>query len=74
MLRHTHRPQRIRRNLFPVLGNWSNESVVSLAVGSKRTTGFLDGRAQNRGWPVVERVRECGGRMDPLESVLLERQ
>jgi hypothetical protein len=66
------RPQHLTLELRPVRGEPANQPSVRGSVATQPRCGRLDRAFDDDGGAVVERMRDLGGRKDPLEPVLLE--
>ena len=68
------RPQNLPLELRPVGGKAADQPSVGGCVATEPRRGCLDRALDDSRGAVVERVHDLGGRKDPLEPVLLERQ
>ena len=64
---------RSSRDLLPASGERAHQPPVPAGVGAERGRRLVDRADEQRRGPVVERMRERGRRLDPLDAVLLER-
>ena len=75
MSRHVEkRPEDLPLELRPVRGKAADEPSVGVCVATKPRRGCLDRALDDGRGAVIERMHDLGGRKDPLEPVLLERQ
>ncbi len=65
--------QQVLADLVVLLRERPHEPPVAPCVNPERGGRVGDGADEQRGAPVVERVRESRRRLDPLDAVLLER-
>jgi hypothetical protein len=58
----------------PVASEWFHEAAPGVGVAAERVCGVSEVAIEKDGGAVVERVRECGGGVNPLEAVIGERE
>ena len=62
-----HGCEQRRRELVPVRDERLDQLSVRVPVAAECVRGFLDGPAHEHGGSVVERMRKCDGRLDPVQ-------
>lgn len=74
ILRNSDRPQNCLRKKIPLCFEWADKFSIGVSIHAKRLAGLLDGVVQDCGAAIVKRMGERVGRMNPLKTVLVQRQ
>jgi hypothetical protein len=54
--------------------SWSHELCVRGSVSTQRTSRFRDRALKESRVAILERMRKCHGRVDPLQTMLGQRE
>ncbi len=74
MLRLPKRTEDLHFDERPVTREPSKEALVGRSIAPECGCRRVDGALDDRGRPIVERVGQHGGRLNPFEAMLIERE
>jgi hypothetical protein len=70
---YVERPQDFRGQIRPVIGEWLHEAAPAFAVPPESGFGTAQVALEDYGGAIVERMGEWSGRVNPLQTVSLQR-